>query len=95
MTTADPTPDSEFNTEAMNAALALCDAVTRTVGIAHVLIKSGQQVDLTGLDRGIGLLCAKSLDLPPAMGRSLRPRLAAVLQKLDEMTLAMGRDNPG
>jgi hypothetical protein len=91
MTTADPA----FDTEAMEATLALCDAVTRTVRIAHALIESGQPVDLTGLDRGVGLLCAKSLDLPPSMGRALRPRLVAVLQTLDEMTLAMGRDNPG
>ena len=59
------------------------------------MLDTGQDVDLAGLDGGIGLLCAKSLDLPPALGRALRPRLMIVLQELDAMTLAMNRQNAG
>jgi hypothetical protein len=84
-----------YDDDAMAAALAFCDAILRTITIAHTMLKSGQSIDLTGLDQGIGLLCAKSLDLPPEMGRALRPRLSAVLQALDAMSLALDRQNAG
>jgi hypothetical protein len=84
-----------YDDDAMAATLAFCDAITRTISITRTMLDSGQSVDLTGLDGGIGLLCAKSLDLPPAMGRTLRPRLTTVLQALDDMALALDRQNAG
>ena len=41
-------------------------------------MESGRAIDLTGLDHEVGLLCAKSLDLPPDEGRRIRPQLIAL-----------------
>jgi hypothetical protein len=81
--------------DAMAATLAFCDAIARTITIARIMLDAGESVDLTGLDNGIGLLCAKTLDLPPAMGRALRPRLTGVLDALEEMFIAFNRQNTG
>jgi hypothetical protein len=89
------TPPDGYDDDTMATTLAFCDAIARTISIAHSMLDAGQDVDLTGLDGGIGLLCAKSLDLPPAMGRALRPRLTAVLHALDDMSLALNRQNAG
>jgi hypothetical protein len=82
-----------YDEAAMAAAISFCEAITHTISIARVMVDSGQTVDLTGLESGIGLLCAKSLDLPPALGRVFRPRLITVLAALDEMTLALNQQN--
>ena len=84
-----------YDQDAMQAAIAFCDGIERTMSLARTMLDTGQPVDLTGLDGRIGLLCAKSLDLPPALGRSLRPRLTAVLDALDGMALALKRQNAG
>ena len=54
---------------------ALADGVARTVQMARKLAEVRRRVDLAGLDRMVGLLCAKMLDL--------RPRLAQLQQELD------------
>jgi hypothetical protein len=90
-----PSSNPSFDDKTMNDAIALGQAIAQTVAMARKLIDSGRAVDLTGLDRGIGLLCAKSLDLPPELGRDIRPRLTSVLHELDEMTTALRRQNTG
>lgn len=62
---------------------ALADGVARTVQMARKLAEVRRRVDLAGLDRMVGLLCAKMLDLPLDQGRRLRPRLAQLQQELD------------
>jgi len=89
------TAADRYDEDALAAALAFCDAIARTISIARTMLDNGQSVDLAGLDGRIGLLCAKSLDLPPAMGRALRPRLTVVLHALDDMSLALARQNAG
>jgi hypothetical protein len=89
------TASNSYDEDAMAAALAFCAAIMRTINIARTMLDSGQSVDLAGLDGGIGLLCAKSLDLPPAMGRALRPRLTVLLDALEDMSLAFDRQNAG
>lgn len=59
----------------IDAVHALADELAKTIGIARALVEGGRAIDLTGLDNRIGLLCAKSLDLPPDQGRAVRPRL--------------------
>ena len=86
---------STYDEDALAAVGAYCDAILRTIAIARTMLDAGQNVDVAGLDGGIGLLCAKTLDLPPALGRGFRPRLMTVLQELDAMTLAMNRQNAG
>jgi hypothetical protein len=67
------------NETPIEAVRALADELTKMVGVACALIEADRAVDLAGLDRDIGLLCAKSLDLPPDEGRAVRPRLIALL----------------
>ena len=84
-------PDPGFDERALGAVVALGEAIGRTIGIARLLIERGRIVDLTGLDQGVGLLCAKALDLPPESGRKMRPRLTALLSDFDNMTLTLHR----
>jgi hypothetical protein len=71
------------------AVRQLADELLKIVGIAHELVEAGGTVDLTGLDRRIGLLCAKSLDLPPDEGRRVRPRLIALSGSMEALSRAL------
>ena len=75
-----------FDAAALQTALAMGDGLMRTICIAQLLVEHGRTVDMTGLDRGVGLLCAKALDLPPGSGRSVRPHLLSLLAQVDELT---------
>jgi hypothetical protein len=66
-------------------AAALADAISGTLRLARALVLSGRHVDLAGLDADVARLCAACLDLPPAQGRRLSPRLAAILADLDTL----------
>ena len=59
----------------VDAVRELVEALTRTIDLARALAEAGRAIDLAGLDGQVGLLCAKSLDLPPDQGRAVRPRL--------------------
>lgn len=86
---------STYDDQALATALAFCDGLARLIEASQALLVAGERVDLAGLNGGIGLLCAKALDLPPAMGRALRPRLISLLKSLDDMSLAMiGQNAP-
>lgn len=83
------------DTEASVAAVrALSDELTNIVGVARALVESGRNIDLAGLDRQVGLLCAKTLDLPPDEGRRLRPRLIALSATVETLLRAMAARDP-
>ena len=84
-----PFDNAEYDAAAMRAVIAMSEDLARTVCIARALVDHGRTVDLAGLDRGVGLLCAKALDLPPASGRLLRPHLLALLAQADSLTEAL------
>ena len=67
----------------------MADGLVRTITIARLLVENGRTVDMAGLDRGVGLLCAKALDLPPEAGRTLRPQLMMVLAEANQLTEAI------
>jgi hypothetical protein len=46
-------------------------------------------VDLSGIQDGIGLLCAKTLDLPRADARLLLPALHEVMAQIDSLSRAL------
>jgi hypothetical protein len=71
------------------AVSVLADELANTIGIACALAEAGRAIDLTGLDDRVGLLCAKSLDLPPDEGRRVRPRLIALSSAVDALSRAM------
>ncbi len=72
--------------DSLAAVRAMADELTETIGMARVLAASGRVVDLTGLDQQIGLLCAKSLDLPPHEGRDLRPNLIVLSVAMETLS---------
>lgn len=85
----------ETTTEApIEAVRALAEELTKMVCIAQVLVAANRQVDLTGLDSQIGLLCAKSLDLPPDEGRKIRPRLIALFGSVEELSRSLAKRAP-
>lgn len=80
---------AEFDAAALQTAVGMTEGLARTVCIARVLVENGRTVDMAGLDRGIGLLCAKALDLPAKAGRELRPHLSALLSAVNQLTEAL------
>jgi hypothetical protein len=71
------------------AALARpSDGIVSVLRVARVLAQARRPVDLDGLERVVGPLCAGALDLPPADGRALRPLLVALLAELDALAAA-------
>ncbi len=76
--------------------IVMASRLSRTIGIARALAQNGRTVDLTGLDDGIGMLCAQTLDLPTEEGRTLLPMLADVLQQVElaHRRVARGRNQP-
>ena len=81
--------DEDFDAAATRAVLAMGEGLARTICIARALVENGRPVDLAGLDRGVGLLCAKALDLPAEAGRSVRPSLLTLLGEVDGLTAAL------
>ena len=73
---------------------ALADGLGKTVSVARALAASGRAVDLDGLDRHIGLLCAKALDLPPEIGRTQRVCLIKLRDDLDDLTALLRQNSP-
>lgn len=90
MTTPFPFAPSQGADPAAEAAVhALADSLSKTIRLSRAFACADRPVDLAGLESGIGLLCAKALDLPPDRGRLLRPRLILLRQELDELGAAL------
>ena len=69
-----------------NGIRDFAEQLKNVVDTARALVDANREVDLTGLDREIGLLCAKSLDLPPDEGRRIRPRLIALFGSVEGLS---------
>ncbi|WP_158746014.1 hypothetical protein [Acidisphaera sp. L21] len=81
--------NADYEANALKTAIGMAEGLARTICIARLLVENGRTVDMAGLDRGVGLLCAKALDLPPDSGRSLRPTLMMVLEEANGLTEAI------
>ena len=60
--------------------------LSHVLRMTRALVAGGRSVDLMGLERQVGLLCAKTLDLPPDEGRALRTVLINLLADLDSLS---------
>jgi len=69
----------------VRAAVAMAASVARTLRMAMALATAGRTIDLGGLDNWVGRLVARSLDLDPPEGRTLRPVLWALLGDLERL----------
>ena len=88
----DPWPPPTYDPAAAQRGLA--EQVRHTIAIARALASAGRPLDLAGLDDAVGVLCAKTLDLPPADGRAARPALAAILAELDLLGATLRAEGP-
>jgi hypothetical protein len=68
---------------------SLAGGIATTIRLSRALVDTGRSVDLAGLDRVVGLLCAKALDLQPEQGRELVPELSVMLREIDGLSAAL------
>ena len=68
------------------AVCGMAQELRKTTELARALAEFGRAIDLTGLDHEVGLLCAKSLDLPPEEGRRIRPHLIALSGAMEALS---------
>ncbi len=73
---------------------SLSKALHATVNIAAGLAAGGRRVDVTGLDRSVGLLCAKALDLPAVESRAACALLFSLLTRIDALGMALRAMDP-
>jgi hypothetical protein len=86
MTQAATTGDDHDRAEKLRT---LAEGLAGTIRLSRVMAEARRPVDLTGLEGGIGLLCAQVLDLPPAQGPAMIPCLAAVLAEIASLETAL------
>ena len=72
----------------------LAEQVRKTVAIARALAGMDREVEVIGLDRMVGLLCAKTLDLAPDQGRAARPGLLAILAEVELLSATLRAKAP-
>ena len=88
----DPSPfASPSSYDPVQTLSSSIDDLNKTIVMAIALTKAGRNVDLAGLEHSVGVLCAKTLDLMPDEGRSLRPALIALSAELDALVAAIGQ----
>lgn len=68
------------------AVQSMIHGIGQMLRIAGALVQAGRNIDLAGIDRQIGLLCAKALDLPTPDGRQFRPQLIGLRDEIDALT---------
>jgi hypothetical protein len=66
--------------------VAIAQRLCRTLGLARALAQSGRRVDIGGIEDGVGLLCAQTMDLPRDQGRLMLPVLCEVLGQVDALS---------
>ena len=65
--------------------ITFSERLGRTLGLARALAQNDRRVDLSGIEDGIGLLCAQTMDLPREEGRAMLPYLFELLGQLDSL----------
>lgn len=73
----------------------LAGRLARTLGLARALAQNGRALDLTGIDDGIGMLCAQTLDLEQPEARQMLPLLREVLGQVNALDAAIRGDAEG
>ena len=69
---------------------AMSLGVSATVRTARGLAEAGRPIDVAGLDRMVGVLCAHVLDLSHYESRGFRERLRGIGGELDGLVAALG-----
>lgn len=88
-------PQNSDPDRSVAAIAAALEQLTETLVVARVLVQSGAAIDLAGLDREIGDLCADAIALPRAEGRDMATPLADLLAEVEQLERAMERHPRG
>jgi hypothetical protein len=80
--------------DAVAAIAAAVTQLTETLVLARVLVHAGMAVDLAGLEREVGDLCADAIALPRAEGRDMATPLADLLVEIELLERAMEHRPP-
>jgi hypothetical protein len=75
---------------ALARLMALAARLTRMVAVARALVAADRIVDLAGFEDGVGLLCAKALDLDRPCSRQMVPVMLELLAQIDGLSLKIG-----
>jgi hypothetical protein len=67
----------------------LAERLSRTLAVARALALAGRHVELAGIQDGVGLLCAKTLDLDRPHARGLLPALHELTAQIDSLYLIL------
>jgi hypothetical protein len=71
--------------------VTLAERLIRTLAVGRALVVGGRTVDMSGIQDGIGILCAKTLDLSHPQGRQMLPILYELTAQIDSLSAAMRR----
>ena len=74
----------------LEATRSMTTSLLGTIEVARALARSGHRLDLTGLDSQVGLLCAKTLDLPSREGREVLHELIGLRSALISLAEVIG-----
>ena len=77
-------PSTDFT-----AASTMAESLRQSLCLARALAGQNRPVDLDGMQEGVGLLCAKALDLDPNEGRALRVALIALRAEMDQLSATL------
>jgi hypothetical protein len=83
--------DSTENEAPPERLVTLAERLIRTLAVGRALVVAGRTVDMSGIQDGIGVLCAKTLDLSQPQGRQMLPALYELTAQIDRMSQAMRR----
>lgn len=89
-----PALDGPADRRAAESVRRLGTQLIACLSTARVLIEAGRNVDLSGMQDGVGELCARALDLPPAMGLELRPLLLTLRAEVDRTRAVLEPPTP-
>jgi hypothetical protein len=67
------------------ATAMVADTMAATLILARALVTSGHRIDLDGVEREIGDLCAETVALPRDQGVLLRPALEQLLREVEAL----------
>jgi len=78
-----------LGTRAPDRLVIYAGRLGRTLAVARALVISRRAIDLEGVQDGVGMLCAQTLDLPLAEARLMLPVLRELLAQVDTLSAVL------
>lgn len=76
------------------ALRSFLEDLENATAVATTFVRDGHMIDLADFDAQVGLLCAKTLDLPSDQGRLMRPELMRLREKLEALEATLRGTRP-